>query len=462
MIMATSLRSPDHSTDWSKCFICQTDTVEKVLICTDASYKKIQENIVEFQKHDCMPVQINIDRLNSRGNSVAKWHKSCYFKFCTSKLDRAKKRQNEDEDNAGSYSKKIFTRSSTSNEAGVQVNSSKSEKREICFFCSNTESKGKLHEVCTFQLDCRVRNCAQKLQDQELLSKLSEGDLIALEAKYHVKCLVNLYNKTRTKGQDFSSSCKERTCRGIALAELITYIEESRCEDDVKVFKLADLIKLYEKRLKSLGVNVNRANSTRLKEKILLYMPEIVAYNEGRDVFLAYREDVGGFLRHDYDSDGDELGIVMTKISNIIRKDIFSQTVSFSGSFDEKSQVESVPQSLLSLVSMLINGSNIEDRAQNTSLSQPVLTIAQLLVFNSFKRQRNIKPKPIEIHHNKEREMPLPLYLGLKAYALSRERQLVDSLFTIGLSTSYNRIMDIVTSLGNNVCDYCVPHLHRL
>jgi len=32
---------------------------------------------------------------------------------------------------------------------------------------------------------------------------------------------------------------------GIALAELISYIEEKRQDEDVKVFKLVDLAKLY-------------------------------------------------------------------------------------------------------------------------------------------------------------------------------------------------------------------------
>ncbi len=75
-----------------------------------------------------------------------------------------------------------------------------------------------------FGLDARVRECALQLQDQNLLAKLSTGDLIALEAKYHVQCLVSLYNKARqTKGpeeQKDSSTINQ----GIALAELVAFI----------------------------------------------------------------------------------------------------------------------------------------------------------------------------------------------------------------------------------------------
>ena len=47
-------------------------------------------------------------------------------------------------------------------------------------------------------LDARVRERATILQDQKLLAKRSEGDLVAIEAKYHPAYLVSLYNKART------------------------------------------------------------------------------------------------------------------------------------------------------------------------------------------------------------------------------------------------------------------------
>ena len=38
---------------------------------------------------------------------------------------------------------------------------------------------------------------AQELNDLKLLGKLSEGDMIATEAKYHKKCILNLFNRYR-------------------------------------------------------------------------------------------------------------------------------------------------------------------------------------------------------------------------------------------------------------------------
>ena len=43
----------------------------------------------------------------------------------------------------------------------------------------------------------KVRRCALQLEDRKLLAKLSAGDVIALEAKYHRNYLTTLYNKAR-------------------------------------------------------------------------------------------------------------------------------------------------------------------------------------------------------------------------------------------------------------------------
>ncbi len=52
-----------------------------------------------------------------------------------------------------------------------------------------------LHEVTTFQVDQRVRECAELTGDSMLLAKLFAGDMVALEAKYHSKCLLALYHR---------------------------------------------------------------------------------------------------------------------------------------------------------------------------------------------------------------------------------------------------------------------------
>ena len=48
--------------------------------------------------------------------------------------------------------------------------------------------------------------------------------------------------------------------------------------------------------------------------------------------------------------------------------------------------------------------------------------------------------------------MPVPLYLGVLIHSRTRKRELIDALFELGLSISYDRVMSISTILGNNLC----------
>jgi len=67
-----------------------------------------------------------------------------------------------------------------------------------------------LHNASTYDVDTKVRRCAIKLEDTALLAKLEPGNMIALEAKYHQKCLVNLYNKARALEKPFSQSVSQQ------------------------------------------------------------------------------------------------------------------------------------------------------------------------------------------------------------------------------------------------------------
>ena len=86
------------------------------------------------------------------------------------------------------------------------------------------------------------------LEDTELLAKLSTADMVALEAKYHTKCLVHLYNRARkAKASRCKGTDESEMISRIVFAELALYIEEV-CQHNVErapVFKLSDLARLY-------------------------------------------------------------------------------------------------------------------------------------------------------------------------------------------------------------------------
>ena len=101
----------------------------------------------------------------------------------------------------------------------------------------------------------------------------------------------------------------------------------------------------------------------------------------------------------------------------------------FNGSFKQGCQEAAVPPSLLALINLIMEGPTIK-RQTAVAANAAALSISQLLIFNSVKRRRS------EIstlaRHSPERETPLPLYLAMKIHAVTRSRNLIDSMFSIG------------------------------
>ena len=119
---------------------------------------------------------------------------------------------------------------------------------------------------------------------------LSRGDLIAIGAEYHSQCLVSLYNRDRDKASTSHDHCDTNTAKRKAFAELVFYVQAALEDEDTSpVFQLSVLKKLYIHRVDHLGGDSSVIHSTRLKEKILRYFPQLDAYNEGRNVLFVAR-----------------------------------------------------------------------------------------------------------------------------------------------------------------------------
>ena len=64
-----------------------------------------------------------------------------------------------------------------------------------------------------------------------MLAKLAAGDTIAIEAKYHHRCLCALYNRARLAfpmDNDGVGACMH----GIAFAELVVFLENASSDED--------------------------------------------------------------------------------------------------------------------------------------------------------------------------------------------------------------------------------------
>ena len=440
--------------DWDKCILCQKVTSEKLRCPFDSMRTEADSwcdslclSIQRAYELDCMPFQTRLLTLGLRKEELAsifcerraKWHKICRNKFSTLKLERAQKRKAGCSDAKDDNDRKKLPRRST-----------EAEVLQSCFFCE--EVSGELHRASTFNLDHNVRESARILNDTALLGKLSAGDMVALDAVYHTQCLSKLYKRAAKMKNQLSTPTDEYSvCQGTALAELVSFLEECRNDsDDSPVFKLSELSRMYASRLEQVGVDISqRIHTTRLKERLIQQCPDLTSYKDGREVLLAFTEDVAAVLKKATETSSDSEAMAIAKAANIIRCDFLNMEKSqFHDTFESNCQESSVPQSLRSLIEMIMGGASIKTQSSNIVENQAVLTVSQLIRFNSVVRRRKDSQAS---YHSRDRETPLPTYVGLLLHAETRKRGLVDKLCDLGLSISYNRVLEISTEMGNKV-----------
>ncbi len=287
---------------------------------------------------------------------------------------------------------------------------------------------------------------ATDIQDTTLLAKLAGADLPALEAKYHPTCLCTLKNRHRfwvTKTEHMQCETRENEVYGNTVEYMESYLN-----DNVYQFYLV----------------------TRLKHSIMNYFNSqygediIQEQSEGKKIVLAFtqgmKEIIREAMRH---QDYDKEAVYFSKALNKLRKDIFAQeALAFDAKFEMDCQNEAVPSSLKQMVYTLLYGNT--SSTNNAEDVQQCLTISQLILYNCKKNSTNFQAQ----RHSSKREPPLSVYFGLKTHTETRSKELINILYNLGVSCSYDRVMQIEKDLEKSICNYfqkldmvCPPHLRK-
>ena len=181
-------------TDWSKCCLCQKKKNEELKSPRvqqpqgHDGYTMIATNIPLFYAINEMPIVLDPARLDDGGGleetlrkNKPQYHQSCRLMLNNTKLERARKRRAErvqPEECQTKLRRTIL-------------------KKTVCFICDKEASSSELRQVMTMSLNNRLNECARNVNDGKLLARLSIGDAIAQELKYHLECLTDLYNRER-------------------------------------------------------------------------------------------------------------------------------------------------------------------------------------------------------------------------------------------------------------------------
>ena len=162
---------------------------------------------------------------------------------------------------------------------------------------------------------------------------------------YRYRSFVNKEAKANRKSQQNHES--------IALAETMIYIEETLQKDNTDVapfIKLSTAREYYQSCLIALNAEFTAVKSTRLKERILSLNKNLEATSGKKEVYISFKGDLARALKYTREHSTDKNPAHLSKAANIIRKEMLEMTQDFNGPFAENCQLNSVPQSLLSMI----------------------------------------------------------------------------------------------------------------
>ena len=446
--------------DFNRCILCDSHEMKETakLQCPaqnskrndkKAGYRSLIKQLRELSEHgkevafDLLPDSTDDEMAEILFANSAAWHKTCRLKYSNKEV----KRTIETRTACGKEDKSTkYTRSHSKSD----VHDTDSDE---CMFCGKGWNAGTLHETSTYGIDSNIRKCVLQLQDEKMLAKLSVGgDVMAHDLQYHLLCLQAYYRKAESvkKAGRQQSESNIDVLKGLAFAEVISYIEECR-ESNTKAIPLSDICDLYKSLLEKLGVHEeSRVHSTRLKEKVLTHVPGLRAINAGagKEVLLAFDNAIGDVLKEALKKNRDEEGIELAAAAKIICRDILEMEVpEFSGSFKMDDHDKSCPASLLVLLHLILHGPSSKAKPTSSmARTRAVINISELITFNTMSSRSGTGQTS---YHSRRREPPLPLYLGLVIHAKTRSSDLVNTLHDEGLSVSYDRVLNTSTVVAN-------------
>ena len=132
------------------------------------------------------------------------------------------------------------------------------------------------------------------------------------------------------------------------------------------------------------------------------------------------------------------------KVVTPIRKAISSLDLSLDKHFD---QIDSIPSELILLIGLIT-----ENNSSSRYASQSTLRIAGWIVYNYKKgtRKRESTVDKVSINQLRKQKAPVIAYSSMKLYSSIRSKTLFQKLYQIGICSSYQHVIDIISDWAAN------------
>ena len=173
-----------------------------------------------------------------------------------------------------------------------------------------------------------------------------------------------------------------------ALDKVYFYIYETEIQTPSSFFKVKDLENMYIDILQCHNIIISPHVSHFSEDLITRY--EALEKRKVKKQVIIYFKIAAENLFNDALSAPFSFFRSMYRVIIPLRKMLSSKINNFDGSFDEGCQTMSVPEELLTLISILIDGPSVH----NTYYSQPALTVSQLILSNFKQKSQS------NLHHS--------------------------------------------------------------
>ena len=432
--------------DWKCCFICQKKRNQVIWDSHDA-LETVAKNITDFQNLGRLDLNWDViteyaDEYGHRTHAStlyeslihngARFHKACGSKYDKQKIQRLKTKLN------------LLEKPNPPSTPSTRLSFEKKDEASFfCVICNKTDLRENLHLRHSNNATDIWRSMAVKVGNDNLLINLSSGPKISSNLfYYHAQCNINLFNQcSKINKLQKDEEIEKKWKQAEAFDSVVNYITEQEIVDLGSTFLVRELNTMYVEKLKMFGIE-ETIQTTRFKERLLAAIPNLVAHTVNNASVVLFDDQVQEIITQFVQSP-DGFYDALRKVVLPVRSDVLKQENEFTGSFSNFCQAESVPKTLLTLTSALIDG----EMSSSDQPSQESLSVAQMIVSHTrrpTKRKAKLK-KPSRRRHSKKQETPLLEYVGLKIFFTSGSRQLIDDMYHVGLSVSYDRVLELMT-----------------
>ena len=174
------------------------------------------------------------------------------------------------------------------------------------------------------------------------------------------------------------------------MSEVVNFIKKTlKTSQTAPAFILGDLKEMFLKAYQRYAGTSIDLHSTRLKEKLISKLPGLHAQRRGKQVILTTGEiTTEAVLAALSYSDADADGKALVQAAKLIRQDLFNKENEFKFNFAKDSKKNSVPMTLIMLLQMILEGTDVSFLDDNKTRDIAVGLSQLVIKFNAIKRKR--------------------------------------------------------------------------